>query len=161
MSYGVPHPDQRIEAAKLELWDQPGEGTLGDYEPIMGVDELGGYATNGGCGYGQKLNDQLAEYQPVDPRILKSHNEWVAQKRRWTGTSTRKAESIEVSIPWIGVRGHPEPVPVSCNAQQIPDYGPADFEPYIRDSRRRCGNPVDTAAEMSGGDRLPFMKYGI
>ena len=131
---------------------------MASYQPWEGRD--------GPCGYGEEVDKIYWEDMPIDSEIIESHNNWVNNRRQWSGTSKYLQESIEPTVDWIGIKpggiGPPEPIPQNCGRAEITEYGPADFETFITQQRRKCGNPIINPMEMAAEYRSnSFSSYGF
>jgi len=160
MSLGSPvksvKTDSRLQDAEKQNWGPSHHGPLFDVNPWEGKDA---------CGYGTEMDQTYWNDMPIDSEIMESHKAWVSNRKEWSGTSKYLQESIEPTVDWIGIKpggiGPPEPVPQSCNREQLTEYGPSDFSTFITQQRRRCGNPVVKPSEMANEGALPFSYYGF
>lgn len=150
-------------------WGRAKGGNSWDY--LFYVDHDPYESQGGPCGYGEELwNRFVNEDAPINTAIRESHDEWVSNRRAWSGVSKYLQDSIPVVVDWRGIRT-PEPTPQSCNRAELTEYGPADLEYWVTETRKRTGNPVISPKEMGGCFRqagtgvgcsnLPFSLYGF
>lgn len=155
--------DARLQEAERQNWGPSNSGTIKDIVPVLNIDPYEG--RDGPCAYGQQTDNIYWEDMPIDSEIVKSHREWVSNRRQWSGVSKYLQESIEPTPHWIGIKpggiGPPEPVPQNCSRAELTEYGPADYEQFITSQRRRCGQPVTRPSEMAHEHALPFSFFGF
>lgn len=116
--------------------------------------------------YEAKLNYIEEHNAPIPQAAVDSHNQWVTHRKPWSGNNRIKQAPIEAQPPsgWVGIR-LPEPAPVNpLRARQLTEYGPADFEHFVTETRKRGGQPVYLPADMLGftqtGSRDGYIYFG-
>ena len=146
--------DENLREAERQNWGANRSGVIDDTIPLY---NNGPYVGGTDKSYWEEM--------PIDNEIVKSHNEWVANRRKMAGVSRYKPESIEPTTNWVGLKPGgicmPEPVPQRSNRAELTEYGPADFQQNITSQRLRCGKPVTRPSEMANSHALPFNFYGF
>ena len=91
--------DGRLRRAEISNFGNPVDDimkrvpAMASYQPWEGRD--------GPCGYGEEVDKIYWEDMPIDSEIIESHNNWVNNRRQWSGTSKYLQESIEPTVDWI------------------------------------------------------------
>ncbi len=137
----------QLNNAELENW---GKIRSGPVAPNTGVFYEDPYKSwSGPCGYAEEMENYFVENVPVNESIKKSHNEWVSNRRAWSGVSKYLQESIPIVTDWRGIR-LPQPTPQSCNRAELTEYGPADYMYFVGSQTERLYDVVQTPKEMAG-----------
>lgn len=152
----------KARLAEQELWNYGLNRPSNLVEAYVHTTPADPYEDQGNpCGYGEHLwNQFINEDAPINSEIRQSHNEWVSNRRAWSGVSKYLQSDIETVLDWRGIRT-PEPVPQNCNRAELTEYGPADLYEWITETRKRTGNPVDTPKEMGGCFRESTEGVGV
>ena len=131
MSYSAatrssPETDSLAENAEhFEGCRNSAEDTARALDCMCEGDDKFEYAVNEFGAPGMEYKDWVAS-QSIDPTVIKNHAEFVADRQKTSGSNILgKTYSVDSHdsydpIPWIGIRGRPEPVAL-CNPTQIAD----------------------------------------
>ena len=149
--------ENALNSAELQNWGPARSGTENDYSFSIGSDPWEG--RNGTCGYGEEMDKLYVENAPVNEEIVKSHREWVDNRRAWSGVSKYLQESIPVVTDWRGIR-LPQPTPQSCSRAELTEYGPADFTYFVGTQTKKLYDPVLNPQEMAGMFRQNSVENG-
>lgn len=117
--FSVPQPEEGMQNANQEYFDscqlpqEPDEECTSDLS----------YANSLYGGNGRSYKDWVKS-QAIDSTVVSNHDEYIKDQmkngnmvgRTWSPDSH---DSVD-PIPWVGIRGRPQAVPI-CNPTQVPD----------------------------------------